>query len=194
MSRTPFVVAVALVAAASCTTAQEKPAAKPSTKAAAPRAAQAPNAPPAAAPAPAAAEAPWPPEGVVLFAYDSLEYQTASARAFLKACEGAFPQTHDCIEIDRQSEAGGPIALATQVPVADVKTLLKPSLACPGRGVIPARCVELEIVDGQLMFSLVGLTDGGPQPLAMGTYLGDLRSSDGHHVALLKVQVVQNVP
>jgi hypothetical protein len=126
--------------------------------------------------------------------YKALEYQYASMRALLKAMEGAFPQTRDCILIDRESEAAGPIELTPLVPVVDAAALRKPHLSCPGAGVIPPECIDIQVADGKLRFRLVGLTNGGPQPLALGTYTGDLLNSDGHAVALLKVQVVDSVP
>ena len=128
------------------------------------------------------------------YSYGALEYQIATARSFLKALETAFPAAPDTIQIDPHSETEGPIVLRPSVPVDSANQLVRPNLVCVGIGVIPARHVEITVQDRTIAFRVVGLRPEAPQPLPLGLYTGELRRKDGHHVALLKVQVVANVP
>jgi len=139
----------------------------------------------------------WPSRAVaasIAYSYSALEYQMATMRSLLKAYDTAFPAAADTIHIDRESESGGPVVLTPAVSLERLNQLVRPNLVCAGVGVIPARHVELTLQDGKIGFRVVGLKPAAPQPLALGLYTGELRRKDGHHVALLKVQVVANVP
>jgi len=139
----------------------------------------------------------WPARAVVssiTLATNALESQHTALRLVLKACDAALSPTPDTLEIDRESEAAGPLTLAPRVPVQSLDDATISALSCPGVGVIPTKNIDLTLQDGKLLFTLVGLKTDGPQPLAKGLYVGSVIRPDGHIIAELKVHVVARVP
>jgi len=145
----------------------------------------------------------WPARAVVssitratnaLESQHSAERLEALAADMVKACDAALSPTPDTLEIDRESEAAGPLTLAPRVPVQSLDDATISALSCPGVGVIPTKNIDLTLQDGKLLFTLVGLKTDGPQPLAQGLYVGSVIRPDGHIIAELKVHVVARVP